>query len=191
MFFFCQKTDTESNLHAAGTYHAIQTKTNVSHVDNLTKRWKSMAVIEDDHLLRLLSTGDVAANEIYYHTQCLCNFHNKFNKAQKQTKPNFTGQSESDQIKVSALNKVFSYMCNIEQEKPSKVFKVKNLENMHIELLMCQGIDVQSNVSHFTELLLEINTELEKRTDGKNIAVYFRRTADAFVMMLYQSPQVF
>ena len=43
-------------------------------------------VIGYDHLLRTLSTGDLAANEIYYHIQCLRNFHNKFNKAQKQSR---------------------------------------------------------------------------------------------------------
>lgn len=43
-------------------------------------------VIGYDHLLRILSTGDLAANEIYYHIQCLRNFHNKFNKAQKQSR---------------------------------------------------------------------------------------------------------
>ena len=31
-------------------------------------------VIGDDHLLRALSTGDVAANEIYYHTPYLRSF---------------------------------------------------------------------------------------------------------------------
>ena len=40
-------------------------------------------VIRDDHLLRTLSTGDVAVDEIYYHTQYLRNFHNKFNKLYK------------------------------------------------------------------------------------------------------------
>ena len=129
-----------------------------------------VVVVGDDHQLRTLFTGDVAANEIYYHTQCLRNLHNKFNKAQKQTKPNFTEQNESDCIKVSALNKVFYYMCDIEQQERSKIFKVKDLENMYIELLKCQGIDVQSHVSH-----------------SQNCS----STADAFFNDAYQSPQVF
>ena len=29
--------------------------------------------------METLSTGDLAAKEIYYHTQCLRNFHNEFN----------------------------------------------------------------------------------------------------------------
>ena len=69
-------------------------------------------VIGDDYLLN---------DEIYYHTQYLRSFHDKFNKAQKQTKPNFTKLNVSDWIKVSALNKGFCYICDIEQQKPSSV----------------------------------------------------------------------
>ena len=37
--------------------------------------------------------------------------------------------------KVSALNKVFCYMCDIAQEERSKWFKVKDLENMLMNCL--------------------------------------------------------
>ena len=43
-------------------------------------------------------------------------------------------------IKVSALNKVFCYMCDIAQQERSKWFKVKDLENMFIDLLKCYRI---------------------------------------------------
>ena len=55
-------------------------------------------------------------------------------------------------------------MCHIEQQHQlSKLFKVKELKNMYIKLLKCQGM-CQSHVSRFAELLLERSTELEKRT---------------------------
>ena len=73
--------------------------------------------MEDDHPMQTLSTGDLAANEIYYHTQCPCSFQNEFNKAQTQTELNFIEQKESDWIKNFALNRVFHYMCDIEQQE--------------------------------------------------------------------------
>ena len=52
---FCRKTDTENNLHRAGTYNTTQSKTNESHVNNLTKRWKAMVVvIVNDHVMRTI-----------------------------------------------------------------------------------------------------------------------------------------
>ena len=60
-------------------------------------------------------------------------------------------------------------MCDIEQAEPSNVFKFKDLVNMYIELRKCHRIDVQSHVSRFAELLLERNTELEKRTIRKTL----------------------
>ena len=71
------------------------------------------------------------------------------------------------------------------------MFKVKNLENMYIELLKCQGIYVQSHVTRFAEFLLERNTELEKRTVGKNVILYFRRTAEAFFNDAISEPSGF
>ena len=38
-----------------------------------------VAIRGDDHPMQTLSTGDLAAKVIYYHTQCLRNFHNEFN----------------------------------------------------------------------------------------------------------------
>ena len=63
--------------------HASISKTNVVHVENITQKWKEMATkIGDDHLIRILSSGDVASNEIFYHNEnikpCLPNFHKKY-----------------------------------------------------------------------------------------------------------------
>lgn len=56
-----------------------------------------MAVVigGDDHLLLTLSTGDVAANKIFYHTQCLRSFHNKFNITQKQSQTSLNKMSRT------------------------------------------------------------------------------------------------
>ena len=53
---FCHEIVVETNLCAAGTYHAKITKNDMKHVSNLTKKWTDMAkVINDDVLLWKLS----------------------------------------------------------------------------------------------------------------------------------------
>ena len=66
---------------------------------------------------------------------------NKFHKGPKKTKQNFTEQNESGWIEFLALNKIFYYMCDIEEHKSSKVFKVKYLGNRYIELFRCYRIE--------------------------------------------------
>ena len=78
------------------------------------------------------------------------------------------------------------YMRDIEQPEPSKVFKVEYLENMYSELLKCQGIDLQSQVLRFEELLFDRNADLEKRT-----VMYFQNAADAFFNDAISEPSSF
>ena len=63
---FCGQKDIDENLVAAGTYRARSTKANPEHVKHLTDKWIEMAkVVGNDNLLMILSSGDVAANELY------------------------------------------------------------------------------------------------------------------------------
>ena len=65
---FCKEVDNHNNLRAAGTKNATTQKTKTTHVESLTKTWLEMAmVLEDDHLIQVLSSGDAVANEFYYH----------------------------------------------------------------------------------------------------------------------------
>ena len=74
--------------------------------------------IGDDHLLRILSSGDVASNEIYYHKQnikpCLLNFHNRYNAACKETH-NLENYNDAEWLKISTLDKFYFHICEIEQ----------------------------------------------------------------------------
>ena len=66
MVFFCREEDIGSNLQADGTILASTSKINVVHVENITQKWKEMATkIGDNHLIRILSSGDAASNEIF------------------------------------------------------------------------------------------------------------------------------
>ena len=192
---FCREKDTEDNLHAAGTKNASKAKSNIIHVDCLTEKWKTMATkIGDDCLLRILSCGDVTANEIYYHKKnikpCLSTFHNKYKAACKDTQDH-NSNYDVEWLKVSVLDKVYFHMCEMEQQVPSTVFEVKDLERMYIDLLQCHDIIVFSHVSRFAELLIARHDELEKRNIGKKIVVYFKGTADAFLSDALSAPSFF
>ena len=66
MCCFCRENDIEKNLSNAGTFHAKTNKADSNHVKKLTDTWIEMAkVLEDEDLLRILSSGDVASNELF------------------------------------------------------------------------------------------------------------------------------
>ena len=108
---FCKEPDGEINLCAAGTYHASKMKADADHVKKLTQKWAEMAkVVEDDDLLKSLSVGDVAANELYYHKpnikSCLQKFKNEYEKRLNERIKNDDEQNLS-WIKAYALSKIF------------------------------------------------------------------------------------
>ena len=79
--YFCKESDDQVNLRAAGTFHATKTKANMKHVDHLTTNWLKMArVLNDDELIKLLSSGDVCLNEVFYHKENVKCCLQKFNK---------------------------------------------------------------------------------------------------------------
>ena len=64
--------------------HAKYEKVNKQHVEELTLKLKTMvAFLGENALLAKLSTGDIVANELYYHKERYNAFINKFN--QKKT----------------------------------------------------------------------------------------------------------
>ena len=68
-------------------------------------------VVEDDELLRILSTGDVAANEVFYHKPavkcCLQTFKYEYERRINQEKINTVEEHEMKWKKLCALNKIF------------------------------------------------------------------------------------
>ena len=67
----CSEDDFDYNLHAAGSLHVTQTDINTDHNHKLTIKWKKMAAkVGNSSLLNLLTQGDLAWNEIYYHRHC-------------------------------------------------------------------------------------------------------------------------
>ena len=121
--------------------------------------------IGDNDLIRILSSGDIASNEIFYHKEnikpSLANFHRKYQTECKNTDVD-VNKDDIDWLKSSALDKVYFYMYETEMQTKSSVFKAKDLENMYIDLLQCHNIIIASHVSRFSEDLIARYETLEK-----------------------------
>ena len=77
----CNEEDLSQNLHAAGSYRAKRKVVNVQHNKSFTEKWKEMALNYDNpSLLALISTGDLASNEIFYHAPCYESMQNESDK---------------------------------------------------------------------------------------------------------------
>ena len=63
-------------VHAAGAFHASQSKLNSEHAMKLTNNWKDTAVyIGDNELVNRLMIGDLGANSSFYHKRCSTNLY--------------------------------------------------------------------------------------------------------------------
>ena len=68
---WCRKKDVDVNLVPAGTYQTTKLATKSNHVKDLTAKGIEMATkLNREPVLHLLSTGDVARNDFYYHNKC-------------------------------------------------------------------------------------------------------------------------
>ena len=132
-------------------------------------------------LMRFITTRKISNRVSTFH---------KYKAACKDTQDH-NSNYDVEWLKVSVLDKVYFYMCEMEQQAPSTVFEVKDLERMYIDLLQCHDIIVSSHVSRFSELLIARHDELETRNIGKKIVIYFKGTADAFLSDALSAPSSF
>ena len=180
---FCHEIDVETNLCAAGAYHAKRTKNDVKHVSNLIKKWLDMAkVINDDVLLRKLSDEDVAAKKLYYHKPevkaCLQTFKRQYNQSSlKSEQSTHDGNNDTHWIKVNALDTVYLFMFE-EKCQGVEVFYAKDLEKIYLEILSEHGIQYESHTSRFATILVSNNDDLEKCNIGSKITICFTACAD-------------
>ena len=119
---FCLQIDIPENFCAAGTMHAKSEKVDRHHVLRFTETLKTKALkVGQSHVLAKLSTGDVTANEIYYHKKCLKFFNNAYNSVlqremrQNDYDPNVEFQKELHFRRV--VNHV------IEQKQMRRIFQ--------------------------------------------------------------------
>ena len=82
---FCSEFDNIINMCAAGSYHANNKKVDAKHNEELTKRWREMALlVGNQKVLQMLAQGDLAANDIFYHEACYKAFVKEYNRVLKQ-----------------------------------------------------------------------------------------------------------
>ena len=163
---FCNEHDSTTNLIAAGTYHANSKKTDWDHVRSLSKKWTAMAIcLGDDNLIRRLSIGDVACNELYYHKQKVKHCYQTFRASyiSKISKHKSLINDDIEWHRTSALNQIIHHMQECEIADPGKIFEVKSLEDMYIEILQHHDIGHSSHTTRFAQMLLSKNESLEIR----------------------------
>ena len=82
---FCKKNDKSENICAAGTFHAKSNKNNEQHVRDFTEKVKRMSIYLDKmDIHSLLSSGDVASNELFYHSSCYKSLINQYNSTKRK-----------------------------------------------------------------------------------------------------------
>ena len=141
----CGGEDSNSNLHAAGAFHAKKTKTDSLHALSLTQKWKDMALaVDNQFLINKIAFGDVASNELYYHASCLKSLSYQYNQIKKTTSDN-----SDSWTKAIAFNKVATYLYKTNENSPGTIFKVKDLEKMYIDELALHDISVTTHVTRF------------------------------------------
>ena len=152
---FCHILDKPSNLCAAGTLHAQSDKIHTSHVSQFTETlWTKALKLNETQVLTAISTGDVTANEIYYHKKCLTWFDSKYSAAIKQETATPDNPSENffEELNFWKIIHFVKEQCNM-HEKFS--FVVAELQSMYNELLKSDKIRVSPHISRFTERLLD------------------------------------
>ena len=97
-----------------------------------------MALNSDNpSLLALISTGDLAANEIFYHASCYKSMQYKSDKF-KHNKSSTDWNAEWK--KAEALDRVVSYIIEQKEFNPGSVYVVKDINQKYIEYLSELGI---------------------------------------------------
>ena len=100
-------------------------------------------------------------------------------------------KDDIDWLKSSALDKVYFYIYETEIQTPSSFFKVKDLENMYIDLLQCHNIIISSHVSCFSEDLITRYEALEKIKVKKQVIIYFKIAAENLFNDALSAPSSF
>lgn len=95
------------------------------------------AATGNENLLKLLSAGDLAANELYYHGDCYEQLVNEYNI---KSANNSSKQTDHSWIKATAFRVLVEYILLEEEANPGSVLKVIDLEKIYFEQLNKYGI---------------------------------------------------
>ena len=156
---------------------ATKLTTKLNHLKNLTAKWIEIATkLNHQPVLRLLSSGDVASNELYYHDKCYdtirCQY-SKFIKSKSDESSNMRG-TECKQI---ALKKVIFYLKDGERSNPENLYPLMELETMYSDLLKSDNIHHNNHTTTFADVLVKYVPGLNKKTANKRVSVFFDTVA--------------
>ena len=147
----CGEKDIVTNLHEAGTFHASDTAVDKSHNNAFTAQWKTMALkLNKVRLLNLLSSGDIACNELWYHNDCNVNLWNEYNEIDAKKR-----RSDIDWKKAKAFHSVVTHVIEKVADDPDVSLPVKELNILYTENLKELGIVEQCQATRFADRLIK------------------------------------
>ena len=94
------------------------------------------------HFIFPIECGDLASNEMYYHT---------YNAINRKVDQNYEEQKWK---KAQAFDQIINYIVEKENSEPGSGFFVQDLNTMYVENLFQNGTDEQIQTTRFTEILL-------------------------------------
>ena len=179
---FCREQDTDENLVAAGTMHATKEETDPKHVTQFTKTLKEKALkLENSGVLSALAFGDVKTRQIYYHKQCLKDFNNEYAKALRREQAIQNEDAVSDLKKEIAFRRIINYVMQKRREDHFDCIEVAQFELMYKDLLEFDDIAYTCHVTHFTDKLLSVFVDAEKRVVNKKVVLCFSGEVDKII----------
>ena len=171
----CCKKDVDANLVPAGTYQARKLTTKSNHVKDLTAKWIDMTTkLNHEPALYLLSSGDVASNELYYHDKCYDTIRHQYSKFTKSDESSSMRDKECKQI---ALKNIIFYLKDSKMFNPGNLYPVMELETMYSDLLKSGNIYHNNHTTTFADLLVKHVPGLNKKTANKRVSVFFDTAA--------------
>ena len=184
----CNQPDIIDNLHAAGSLHATKNDVNAKHNNEMTNQWRSMALkVGNESVLSLLSNGDVASNELYYHGTRNNAMWNECSKIDRMNDK----ELENNWKKAQSFHNVVNYVVEKEAVDPGSIFVVKELNNMYVENLKVYGIEEQCQTTRFTQRLVAYIPNLVSQIVERKTIVLFDKQVQELVSDYVTCPDDF
>ena len=183
----CGEVDDQVNLHAAGTLHANEDKVDKLHNNDLTIRWKSMAIkVGNDRLLTILSSGDTESNELFYHGHCNVAMWNECVAIDANKR-----SSDISWKKAQAFQSVLTYVIEKLTDDPDISLPVKELNELYVDNLKDLGIEKQCQTTKFAKKLVSSIPNLVSTTVKSKLYVLRSQKVDELVSSHVQCPDTY
>ena len=132
--------------------------------------------LNHESVLSLLSSGDTASNELYYHDKCYDTIRCQYSKFTKSESDKSSSMHDAE-CKQIALKNVIFYLKDSEMSNPRNLYPVVELETMYSDLLKSNNIHHNKHTTTFADLLVKYVPGLNKKTANKRVSVFFDTAA--------------